>query len=142
MVFDFHHFICLYFVKSGVRLVDGSNDLEGRVEVLYNGSWGTVCDDRWDMQDANVVCRMLGHGPATSAPGSAFFGQGSGDIILDEMSCSGDELDISECGHAGYLNENCGHHEDAGVVCSAAGIEIYLIFPSHLRHTNLTDYLK
>ena len=116
----------IYFIytlgqTSSVRLVGGSSDREGRVEILYNGNWGTVCDDRWGIEDANVVCQMLGYGDATSAPGRAFFGQGDGDIILDEMSCTGTESDISECSHNGYLNHDCRHREDAGVVCSGGG---------------------
>ena len=98
-------------------MVGGNSDQEGRVEVLYNGNWGTVCDDSWDLQDANVVCRMLGYGVATSAPGNAFFGAGDGEIILDDMSCSGEENDLSECDHNGHLNHDCSHSEDAGVVC-------------------------
>ena len=102
-----------------IRLVGGTTDIEGRVEVYHNGAWGTVCDDNWDITDANVVCQQLNYSRATSALGEAYFGAGSGPIHYDDVACTGTEARLADCSHNGVGVHNCFHGEDAGVQCEA-----------------------
>lgn len=99
-----------------VRLLNGTGRCSGRVEVLVQGTWRTVCDDFWDLAEATVVCRQLQCGQAVAAPTGAHFGAGSGKILLDDMQCEGSESHLGQCVHGGQARHNCGHLEDASVV--------------------------
>ena len=88
------------------------------MEVNYNGEWGTVCDDEWDATDAGVACRQLGFGSSGSSYSHALFGQGSGPIWLDSVTCTGSESMLFNCVHLGInVTRSCSHSEDAGVRC-------------------------
>ena len=98
-----------------------------------NNQWGTVCDDYWDNNDAKVVCRMLNYSSSGKyiysiyyvivlysgaiARGNAYFGQGNGSILLDNVHCIGNEVSIFSCSHNSIGSHDCSHSDDAGVVC-------------------------
>ena len=93
------------------------------MEVNYNsGGWGTVCDDLWSIEDADVACRMLGFKSASSYTKRASFGEGTGIVWLDNVQCQGTESSLLLCSHLGLAVHNCEHNEDAGVVCSSESI--------------------
>ena len=127
---------CTY---GDVRLVGGSEQYEGRVEVCINDQWGTVCHDGWDSVDASVICKQLGYaytgseckefydhdcdltystcGAGGTPYYSAFFGAGTGPIYLDDVACTLSDSQLLECSSTPILAHNCDHNADAGVGC-------------------------
>ncbi|XP_033117604.1 neurogenic locus notch homolog protein 1-like [Anneissia japonica] len=121
--------------EVSIRLSGGSYPWEGRIEVYYRGescsfwgtcetvwSWGTVCDDHFDISDARVACRSLGYQDALS---TGHFGDGSGEIWLDDLGCGGEESYLWDCSHLGWGSHNCFHFEDVGVVCDIDDCSYY-----------------
>ena len=60
------NYACMLYLAANIRLVGGSTDYEGRVEVYYDGAWGTVCDDTFNHDAGSVACAELGYGPGGS----------------------------------------------------------------------------
>ncbi len=119
----FSLFIVLILLEKSVSIrLQGplSANGTGRVEVFHNGKWGTICDDHWDMHEAKVICRQLGYKYANALQGRKVR-PGTGQIWLDDVTCTGSELNLTSCSHGGWGNHNCGHYEDAGVECFSTG---------------------
>ena len=114
----------------------------GRVELQYNGTWGTICGDSWDLPDADVVCRQLGYDGALRAVRDTAFGQGTGPIWLDDVQCVGNETSISHCSHLGLGAHNCRHYQDAGVVCRPAGNVVIHAHNEQLKANRYSFFLK
>ena len=109
--------------------------MEGRVEIFYNGEWGAVCDDNWDLRNAIVVCRQLGYTTAERRSIGAEFGQGTGRIWLDNVDCSGGESMLTGCSVRPWGISDCSHSEDAGVVCASKFCFYHPLMISQCQHS-------
>ena len=116
-------------VPGGVRLCASagsakcsSTATEGRVEIFHDNQWGTVCDDGWGIVEARAVCHQLGFSDALYHWGDATFGEGSGPIWMDDVSCLHGATRLDQCSmnSGGFGSHNCDHNEDAGVSCDPA----------------------
>ena len=102
---------------GSVRLVGGTLS-SGTVQVFYKDQWGTVCNDSWDIDDANVVCRQLGFAGANLTLKGAHFGEGSGPVWMDEVACTAKDSFLYNCKQREWGSSNCTHSRDAGVKCA------------------------
>lgn len=112
------------FVRNTVRLLGGDTLVEGIVEVLYNGSWGKVCDDSINEATAVVVCRQLGHGNSGRVVPRIAIEHGSGTTWLQKLKCIGSERRIDECSHGGWKSHFCNHSKNVGVICDISGKDL------------------
>ncbi|XP_051013382.1 CD5 antigen-like [Acomys russatus] len=104
-------------IPENVRLVDGLERCQGRVEVLHQGQWSSVCKAGWNLQASKVVCRQLGCGRALRTHRCCDkMTQGKGPIWTGRMSCSGQEANLKKC-PLSALENNCTHNEDTWMEC-------------------------
>lgn len=118
-LFEVSMVLAVMSAATGARL-RLSHGTYGRVELYYRGSWGTICDNSWRLNEGHVVCRELGFVNAEAVKTHAEYGQGSGYIHL--FTCRGTESSIDSCSTRRYRYGSCSHGEDAGVICSQSGI--------------------
>ncbi|XP_059210030.1 scavenger receptor cysteine-rich type 1 protein M130-like [Centropristis striata] len=129
---DMDHLLLLLLLSSGlqaegslnqtdfVRLVDGNSLCSGRLEVKSdqsNQSWSSVCEDDFDQQDAEVVCRELGCG-APSVLQGALYGEGEAPMWTKEFQCGGNESALLDCRSSGSDRNTCSPGRAVGLTCS------------------------
>ena len=101
-----------------VRLTGGPSDREGLVQVYYDSTWGHICDENWDKQGADVVCRALGYTSSSDSNSGANYGSGNGVYWLNNVQCVGNEESILSCAHDGLKKQGCPNGKEARVVCA------------------------
>jgi hypothetical protein len=138
-------FLFLAISDLQIRLNGSGTNASGRVEIFSPSlGWGTVCDYYWDSTDSNVVCRQLGFNKAKMVRYGAYYGKGSGPILLYDVRCNGKESYIWDCSHRGWNKHYCNHSQDAGVEClckkgyffdGARCVGMYPLMYNHLKKT-------
>uniref|UniRef100_A0A667Z452 SRCR domain-containing protein n=1 Tax=Myripristis murdjan TaxID=586833 RepID=A0A667Z452_9TELE len=106
--------------SESVRLMNGNSLCSGRVEVKSNQSWSSVCEDDFDHQDAQVVCRELGCG-APSVLQGALYGEGEAPVWSKEFQCEGTESALLHCRSSGSARNSCSPGKAVGLTCSGRG---------------------
>lgn len=108
---------------GNVRLTGGNSRCAGTTEFYNNGQWGTVCSQYWDVNDAAVVCKQLNCGKVHKITMNNDFGQATGPIQIDQLECSGQEINLAQCRQRPFTDKTCNATAIAGVVCT--GREIF-----------------
>jgi len=99
---------------STVRLIGSLR--EGRLEVYYNGTWRTACDDHFDNTAAGVVCRSIGYKDGKQLSGNRY-GASIRSIWLGNILCNGTEMAIEQCQHDSWGSRECTHDTFISISC-------------------------
>lgn len=111
---------------AAVRLVGGTNQLEGRAEVYVNNNWGSICRDNWDSKDAKVFCNQLGGYPVESGNCCYAYQQGGLSVFMGDVQCGGNETFITDCVHS--TSNTCSQSQVVGVRCQGKRIFYFMVF--------------
>ena len=124
-----------------VRLMNGTSELEGRVEVCFGNLWGTICHNSWDNRDAGVICKQLFNSSSFGklhvlpqqlailqftcfvvylgghAINGSSFGSGDGPIVIQNINCNGNETSLTDCSTITSTTSPCNDSTVAGLEC-------------------------
>ncbi len=114
MIFFRRFFFC---ITSDVKLI-GNTSCSGRLEILHDQTWMSVCDAVFDQQDAEVVCRELDCGAPVQVLGAAAFDKGDAQMWKQEIHCRGDESQIHLCPTSPLHESKCSHDNYQGLLCA------------------------
>jgi len=113
------------YPAAAARLVEGQSTREGLVQVYYNKTWGWVCADKWDKQNADVACRMMGFpGSLSSFSDKEKTKKTSLRVWLNNMQCFGNESSLFSCINSGFGDHDCDSRGIAGAICRPKGKNI------------------
>uniref|UniRef100_A0A8C1Q626 SRCR domain-containing protein n=1 Tax=Cyprinus carpio TaxID=7962 RepID=A0A8C1Q626_CYPCA len=121
-----------------LRLSGGDGRCSGRLEVYHNAVWGSVCDDQWDISDAQVVCRQLGCGAALRADGNSDFGAGEGVVWMNRVECRGNEIHLWDCPLSLKNHTDCSHKEHAGLSCAGHTFQMIILLFINSQYASLS----
>ena len=117
-------FRCATHQEGDLRLIDGTARNSGRIEILHNGIWGTVCDDYVTLVNArqanflSVVCGQLGFERMGTGLTLSSVPDGVDPTWMDDLDCAGSETSLGSCPFNGWGIDDCSHVEDMGASCA------------------------
>ena len=103
------------YVDGDVRLIGGSSNYEGRVEIWYENSWVALCDDNFGIKYGGILCQQLGYKGVESIDFS--FGHKRGGIVLNDLKCYGKEAHLLGCNYANISHSSTCKH--IGLQCKS-----------------------
>ncbi len=104
----------------------GGSRCSGRLEIIHDQTWMSVCDAAFDQQDAEVVCRELDCGAPVQVLGAAAFGKGDAQMWTQEIQCRGNESKIHLCPTSSQRH-NCSHDNHHALLCAGKKINMRAI---------------
>ena len=136
-----YYFFIVPCQNGDIRLVGSTDPLVGRVELCVNKTWGTICDDYWDNDDAKVVCRQVGfpgeglqvsklqsHCLTGAQARIGSYTEKLKSFHIIDLNCNGTEDNVFDCPHNLVQQYSCAYYEDAYVRCSGMTLVFYVKF--------------
>ena len=129
-----------FLIVSAARLVEGPSVEQGLVQMYYNRTWGWVCAEQWDKQDADVVCKELGYTGSSTIYNGSTGGQGNDTLFMNNIHCTGNESSLVSCARGGWTHLGCRFGQIAGAVCTGQEGTNYFMNQITFQNINQIQY--